>query len=299
MNMPNFFVIGAAKSGTTSVYHYLAQHPQVFMCPRKEPRFFALGDDGKLPDLGPGIHHLWEQAVKDLGAYRSLFDGVHGERAIGEATPLYLSSEGAPRRIYEQVPDAKLIVILRHPVEMSYSAFMMTRRAGFEPIVDYPEAVPLDGDEQTMGWRWRLYVYQALYGRHLRRYLAYFDRQQISVHLYDDLRVDVLGVLKEMFRFLDVDEGFVPDTSVQHNVGLQPRSSVVEKVITGHGPVIRLLWRTIPGGAQQRLRGALERRNRTRVRIPGDLRRRYIEVFRDDILDLQQLLQRDLSFWLR
>ena len=123
MTMPNFLIIGAMRAGTTSLYHYLKQHPQVYMSPVKEPRFFAL--EGEKPDPGrPTDERLMNHSITDIEAYRALFQAVSKETAIGEASPLYLYSPKAPERIRHYIPDAKLIAVLRDPVERAYSHFL-------------------------------------------------------------------------------------------------------------------------------------------------------------------------------
>lgn len=123
MTLPNFLVIGAHKAGTTALYNYLKQHPQVYMSPAKEPRFFAL--EGKnLKFLGPKKDPGNRCRFTTLEAYRELFQGVSSEVAIGEASTLYLYSQEAPKRIQHYIPDAKLIAILRNPIKRAYSNFV-------------------------------------------------------------------------------------------------------------------------------------------------------------------------------
>ena len=119
--LPNFLIIGAAKGGTTSLYHYLNQHPQVYMSPMKEPRFFALENE-KLNFQNPD-KAINKTSVTSLSEYYKLFDGVTNETAIGEASPLYMYSTKAVERIAHYVPTAKLIAILRNPVDRAYSCY--------------------------------------------------------------------------------------------------------------------------------------------------------------------------------
>ena len=138
MTLPNFLIIGAMKSGTTSLYHYLKQHPQIYMSSIKEPNFFALegsnldfnGAEGK-----EQIQRLIKrESIINIEEYRALFRRAAHETAIGEASPMYLYSPEAPYRIRYYVPEAKLITILRNPVERAYSAFLYMTRDGREPL---------------------------------------------------------------------------------------------------------------------------------------------------------------------
>ena len=140
MTLPNFFIIGAAKSGSTSLYHYVKQHPQIYMSPLKEPKFFALAGE-KLDFPGPGDQENVSRAITDIHSYRNLFQGRTTEIVIGEASVLYLYSRRAINHIWQSIPNAKLIAILRHPVDRAYSNFLSLRRPNHEPIADFSQAL--------------------------------------------------------------------------------------------------------------------------------------------------------------
>ena len=135
MPMPNFLVIGAAKSGTTALYHTLKQHPQIFMSPVKEPHFFAF--EGERPVYcGPGDRELFNpRVVFRLEDYVRLFDGLRAQTAVGEASVQYLMrSDAAAARIRQHIPRAKLIAILRQPADRAYSHYIMLRSQGLERL---------------------------------------------------------------------------------------------------------------------------------------------------------------------
>ena len=138
--LPNFLVIGTGRAGTTSLYHYLAQHPQIFMSPVKEPKFFAL-EGHSLDFRGPGDERIRAETTTTLSAYRQLFDGVRDEIAVGEASTLYLSHETAPDAIARYVPDVRLIALLRDPAARAHSAFQHLTRDGWEPLAEFEEAL--------------------------------------------------------------------------------------------------------------------------------------------------------------
>lgn len=260
MRLPNFIILGAAKAGTTAVYHYLGQHPQIGMSRIKETNFFALMDD-PLDFRGPGDRdYITRFSVTTWDGYRDQFQAC-GATAVGEASPLYLYSPEVPARLREHVPDARLIAILRNPVDRAYSAFLHLIRDGRETETDFASA--LRREEERIADRWEHiwhYRRMGLYHEQLRRYYDTFDRGQIKVFLYYDLRTDPAGVLRDICRFVGVDDTFTPDVSVRHNVA---------PTLTGQCPPL----------------------------LP-DVRRTLQESFREDILRLQDLLDRDLSRWL-
>lgn len=261
MNLPNFLVLGAAKAGTTALFHYLQQHPDIFMYPGKESNFFALMNQ-PLDFRGPGdqfaINHF---SITSLERYLAQFDGVGHERAIGEASPLYLYDPRAPHTIQHFIPHAKLIAILRHPVERGYSAFAHMIRDGREPHPDFAHALAMEDERIADRWEhiWH-YTQMGFYAAQLRRYYDLFPSHQIQVYLYDDFVHNPLAVIHDIFRFLEVDARFVPDTSMRHNVAS-----------SSHFPKPPLL---------------------------PQVRQQLIQRFTPDILQLQTLLERDMSPWL-
>ena len=230
MTLPNFLIIGAMKSGTTSLYFCLKQHPQAYMSSLKEPNFFALEGSNLDFDGAEGKERIqrWlkRDFVTDIEEYHALFRGAAGETAVGEASPIYLYSPEASRRIRHYVPEAKLIAVLRSPVERAYSAFLYMTREGRKPLKAFPEA--LQAEESRMRdnreWIWH-YRHVGLYYTQLKRYYDVFDADQIRVYLYEDLRAHLPRVLQSIFGFLEVDESFVPDTSLRHNVSGTPKGT--------------------------------------------------------------------------
>lgn len=285
--MPNFLIIGAQKAGTTALHRYLDQHPEVYMSPVKETNFFAL--EGKRLDFcGPRDRDVLERSenvasMTDIEGYRRLFGGVAGEKAIGEASPLYLCSPEAPGRIRRYVPEAKLVAVLRNPVERAYSGFLMMRACGREPIADFASALREEGRRAKDNWEhsWH-YKRMGFYHTQLKRYYDAFDRGQIRVYLHEDLDADTLGTLQNLFGFLGVDGTFVPDVSVRHNV------SGVRK--NGASPA--------PPGEPDPLSAGLEERDILGPHPPPEVRSWLAAEYREDIRKLQDLIQRDLSGWL-
>lgn len=296
--MPNFLVIGAAKAGTSSLYEYLKQHPQIHMSPRKEPNFFAVeGEQLGVPGAEEGARNEW---ITDIGSYRALFAPTSTESAIGEASVLYLYSPKAPERIQYHIPDAKLIAILRHPVDRAYSAFCFWRERGVEPLTDFTQA--LEAEEVRIRtkrhYMWH-YKQMGFYYTQLKRYLDRFDREQIRIYLYEDFNADNVGVVQDIFRFLDVDSVFIPDTSLRYLVSGIPKNQNLHAFFVKPNPIRSFFRRHFPDLPKTRFFMKLTRLNLTRPPLPLEVRRQLIAVYREDILNLQDLLQRDLAHWLQ
>lgn len=297
--LPNFLLIGAAKCGTTSLYHYLRQHPQVFMSPVKEPRFFAL-DGHPLDFRGPHDERFRQGITTSLDAYRELFEQVSDERAVGEASVLYLLHPAAPEAIARRIPDVRLIAVLRDPVDRAYSAFLFHQREGFEPLTDFDEALRAEPRRIAAGWyyTWH-YRDQGFYHRNLRRYFERFDRSQIRVYLYEDLDRDPEGTLADIFRFLGVDDGFRATLATRHNPSGRPRSVRLQRLLTRPHPVKEVAKSLIPEEWGHRLIARLQSPNLVRPPLSAETRARLIEGYREDIRRLEDLIGRDLSHWLR
>ena len=301
MTMPNFLIIGAGKSGTTSLYHYLKQHPQVYMSPVKEPKFFAV-EGKKLDFRGPNDEISMNRgSITDIDAYRALFKGVTSEKAIGEASTLYLHSPEAPGRIRHYIPEAKLVAILRDPVERAYSSFVQRVQKGDEPLSDFAEALREEENGMRNNWapRWQSKRIGCYY-THLKRYYDIFDREQIKVYLYEDLKGDPVGVAQSVFRFLEVNDTFVPNVSLIHNVSGIPKSRALQAFISKPSPLKSTLKPLLPEGLRQHVSVFLENRNIAGPPPPlsQDVRRDLIDFYREDILKLEKLIGRDLSRWL-
>ncbi|MDP9406095.1 MAG: sulfotransferase [Actinomycetota bacterium] len=258
---PNFLVVGAAKAGTTALYDYLRQHPDVYMSALKETNYLALQGQ-RVAFTGPGddatINRL---SVTTASGYAAQFAGVTTETAVGEASPLYLYDPAVPQRVATQLPDAKVLAVLRHPAERAYSAFLHATRDGREPLGDFAAALADEPARVRAGWEhlWH-YAGMGFYGAQLERWCAALGRNRVHAFLYDDLVADPAGALRSCFAFLGVDGAFVPDMRVHPNAS---------RGRDGCPP------------------------------LDAGVRAALVDVYRDDVARLQRLLGRDLSTWLR
>jgi hypothetical protein len=299
--MPNFLIIGAERAGSTSLYHYLKQHPQIYMSPIKEPRFFAY------ENTTPHYHGPHDQKklpkVTTLEAYRALFAGVTNERAIGEASVIYLYSQKAPQRIRHHIPNAKLIAILRNPVDRAYSRFwanLVVQK--HEPLTSFAQAIQAEEKRIQDNWhpRWH-YKQRGLYYAQLKRYLDIFDRDQIHICLCEDMATDPLNLLQDVFRFLDVNDVFEPKEQSQYHKSIgSPKHTGWYRFLTKPHPIKTILRPLLPAQTREQIVQGLKERSVTpRPPVPAEIRAALIKEYRKDILHLEDLIQRDLSTWLK
>jgi sulfotransferase family protein len=295
---PNTFVIGAPRSGTTSLYEYLSTHPDVFMSPVKEPEFFS----------GSSRH-------ADLDRYLALFERAGDEKVRGEASTGYLAHPTAAIHLQRCVPEARIIAILRDPADRAHSHFVHTRRmiaenrqvliarcegrSMEEEFSDVVDDALRDGSRPPARTTAEVWLRTGFYHEHLSRFRSLFAEDQLRVILFDDLVADTNAVMAGVFRFLGVDEAFRLPTTAAFNVSVVPRHVDLFGVFTTRNSFMRSARLVAPARVRAT---AMRVRNRLlaaeKPTLPVDLRRKLVAIYRDDILRLQDLLHRDLSSWL-
>jgi hypothetical protein len=320
--LPTFLVIGAAKSGSTSLHDYLGQHPDIFMSRSKEPNFFSFA--GATPVFrfppecegqGGAVRARLRTAtlgnrIASMEQYRRLFAGATNQRALGESSVNYLYSDEAPYLIKKHLPEVRLIAILRNPVDRAYSRFLHSRRDGLEPFIDFTEALAVEEQRIAEGyapaWHYRCRGY---YHEQLQRYYRLFDQRQIHIILYDDFCGDQLTQIQALFGFLEVDPLFIPDMSQRLNVSGKPRivarSWLLDDLLNTYNPVKSFAKWLLPDAGLRLMRWLIIKCNTKHVESPDygplspALRRQLQDDFRSDILKLQDLIGKDLSRWLQ
>jgi Sulfotransferase family len=298
MPLPNFVIIGAARSGTTSLYRYLAQHPDVFTSPVKETNYFAW--EAERPPGGPAPILEQMYPIRSVAAYRALFDEVSGQQAIGEASPRYLHVPGVPERLAGELPDVRLVAILREPARRAYADYMVRRRKGiegrtFEALIEAEaprlHEPPLPGS--------RPILHHGLYHAHLRRWFAVVPPERLLVLLHEDLAADPAGLFVRLCRFLGITEVATMDSTVRYGPAGLARSPTLDRVVNGRlANSARSLLPTVARGPARRLVRWVRRQNTHRPELPTELRARLAELYRDDIRALGKLIGRDLRTWL-
>ena len=291
MTLPNFLIIGAMKAGTTSIYNYLNQHPAIFMSPNKEPGYLSFGDT----EFCYESKKLFPFRICSYGEYERLFQDVKDEKAIGEATTSYLDCLRAPSRIKELLPDVKLIAVLRDPAERAYSHFLYNKKMFVEDLPTLEMA--LNEEENRVnnkyGYRYK-YLGKGFYFKHLNYYLKFFKKDQTKILLFDDLKNDPLKIIQEIFSFLEVDKTFHPDTSIKYNTSGVWRNNAIKTLLEKFHTLRIIAEKKLP----PRMVSYLGRVIMKPQKINPALRNDLINIYHQDILQLQDLIQRDLSSWL-
>ncbi len=297
--VPDFFIVGHHKCGTTALYEMLRRHPQIYMPELKEPRFFASDLRALLGAAPGGLPQTYEE-------YLALFDPAEPQQRVGEASPSYLRSRVAAGAIAEVAPAARSIAILREPASFVRSLHLQLMQGHAETERDFAKAI---ANEQITraGQRVLRYSDHVRYVEQLRRFHAVFPREQVLVLIYDDFRADNEGTVRRAFRFLGVDDA-VPIEAIDANPTVSVRSLRLDEALRamygGGGPVARGLRSTARALTPTRARRGAMRVLRRRVvygkpRSPDEgvilqLRRRY----KPEVVALSEYLDRDLvTLW--
>jgi hypothetical protein len=312
--LPNFFIVGAPKAGTTSLYHYLAQHPDVYMSPIKEPNYFseeirlanidanwqewAQREDESLRQYlrGPMQEKRFGGIVSNWLDYLKLFQNVNGEKALGEASVCYLWSKTAAQNIASTLPNAKIIMVLRDPVERAFSQYKQSVASGlvknsFRQLVETNLNHKSDKFDLL-----NPFLEFGLYHEQVKRYMELFPVENLRIYLYEEVRHALPETLKDIFRFLGVDPQFSPDTSEQHLRSRVPRytwPSYMLKQFRIWSP----LKNAIPGPFRPAVRKWVFSHSQSLELDSAD--RVYLSnYYREDTVRLSTLIKRDLDGWL-
>lgn len=296
--VPKLIVIGAARSGTTALYKHLSQHPQIFLSSAKEANYFAF--EGEPRDYrGPGADFV-NNSVPTWDAYLQLFADAPSDAVIGDISPLYLYAPRSAERIRVRLPDAKLVAILRNPIEQAFSHYQYARARMIEPLDSFDAA--LDAEPERLRDHWQpLFQYSDFprYAEQIRRYLAHFPPEQLKIFLYEDYRSDPRQVLRQIFEFAGVDPSFVPMLHQEVNAGGDPRSPLLQAIIMRPNLLGSIAALFLPLPVRRRIRDRISRYNVARAEFSPTARARLSAKLRPEILELQEMLGRDLSDWLQ
>ena len=294
--LPNFIGIGAPKAGTTWLANCLAEHPDIFVPIQKELNFFNYHSiEGRLPE------------------YTVYFKKASNYKRVGELSTRYYTSLVAQERIKRQIPDIKLIASVRNPIDQVYSHFWHLKRQNFH---QWDRANVPDTVEEALEKFPDSLLPSSLHAQSLKRWLSYFEKHQLHIIVYDDIKDKPSDVIKQLFDFLEVKNDFSPSFVTKQNtqtrMGVSPKSRTHEQI---RSATYQLLVNQVYQPAKKLL--GVHRATYIKDKLPirkvmdglfmkkgypkmnGHTREQLIPFFKEDILSLQDLIQRDLSHWLK
>jgi hypothetical protein len=311
--MPNFFLVGAAKAGTTALHSFLAAHSEIYMSPIKESNFFSQPDMKKELFIrnyrnsinfnlkgylrGPMTKMIHIANIQTWDDYIQLFRNVRDEVAIGEASNSYLLCPCTANQIAKRVPKAKILIMLRNPIERAWSHYLMNRRLGYTLKKHFIEEFSHDTKQYPRGWGiTHNYLELGMYSSQLKRYYSYFPSDQIKIMLYDDFQESPEHTLKDIFSFLAVDTTQIVTLGDMKNRAALPRFQILNYLLFQSGTAAKL--KRIFPSAIVSVAEKLLFTNSSLPKLDPTERVFLRDIYMDEIYSLSDILGRDLTHWL-
>jgi len=284
----DFFIVGAPKAGTTSLYHYLNEHPEVCMSSVKEPDFFSDSDI-----YNQGLYYRTDR-INTIEKYESLFQGKEETQKLGEASVSYLFYDAVPKKIKEYNVKGKIIIMLRNPTERAFSHYLMDYRLG---LLSTPleKIIEVNSNLKKLKLHYQQYIELGLYYKQIKRYFDVFEKENIHIIFYDELKIDAETIVKNVYKFIGVDSNFSATVGKKHNTYSMPKHNLIRKIYS-------LVWFRnllnviMPKRIIKKIKSNLFKRDK-KPELDLVLRNKMIELFVQDITFLETLLSKDLSRW--
>lgn len=287
MKKTDFFIVGAAKSGTTSLAHYMNEHPEVQMSEIKEPNYFSFEevDAQKLHSDG--------KIIRTEKEYHALFSG-HTEKVWGEASVSYLFYPKVASRIYAYNPHARIIILLRAPSKRAFSHYSMDRRLGLVDM-DFEDILNKRGNNPKLNIYYQQYIELGFYSPQVSRYFQIFGEENVSVNLMSDFITNPSGFTQQIYAFIGVDSNFCPEKFDRHNAHIASDNKLIQRMY--RSKIIRKSVKKLSSPAlRDFIRKIAFKPGKTDVLKP-EVNQQLKDLYRDDVLKLEALLNRNLNEW--
>ena len=284
-NWPNFFIVGAPKAGTSSLYAYLNDTSGIYMSKIKEPKYFSRKSF---------LKNKKAKIIRDEKEYLHLFRKVKDEKIIGEASPDYLSNPEVPNLIHQIVPHARILISLRDPVERLISDYFMFQRLGVVKSSFHELFVKkLGSDKEITMMNRRLPI--GLYSENVKRYFDIFGREQVKVIIFEEFIKDTKGTVEEILRFLGFNQKLDNFEAEVHNPFGVARGSVAQFVFR-NSRIKTIAERVLAPEQRRALREKILIKKQPKPKINPDDKKLLGEFYYDDVQKLQQILERKLPW---
>lgn len=301
MNSPNFFIIGSVKCGTTSLFSYLQKSPMVFMPYQKEPHYF-ISCVSDLKYNGPDDSKFFESYPKIISEYERLFSGVKDEVAVGEASTMYMQYIGIAEKLYEYNPDAKIIALIRNPIERAYSHYLHNVREGTSVFSTFNQSLCAEINGEKSGWApQRLIIETGHYLKHLKQFYESFPKEQILVIKFEDFTSNPNKTLSIVSAFLGIYDCFSDTIVEKHNASGEPKSKILHNTYYSILGIMRRMFPFLKHSPLSVFRKRIDNfyRNRFLIKpqMDDDSRNLLRRIYIAEISDLEELTGLKLSDW--
>jgi len=293
---PNLFIVGAAKSGTTSLQRYISKHNDVFFCKPKEPRFFS-SKYNNFPHNGQGDYIADNFTIKEESKYIDLFKSVKSEKIIGEASVDYLYYYKTAYDIKKYSPNAKIIITLRNPVDRAFSAYVHLLGSNREDLT-FEEALTQERYRMEKNYEF-IWFYKDVgkYYQQVKIYLEVFGEENILIILFDEMKKDIKNIMKKITFFLNINTDFSIDEPIKYNLSGIPKNKTMNMILKNR-QLQHLAKKIFPSRIVRKMGYKILEKNLRKPILAEKTRSKLIDYFSEDIISLQDLMGRNLSPWL-
>lgn len=292
MNRPiQLMIVGAEKSGTSSLARYLEQHPNICSHEQREMTYFVNDEE-----YAQGYNKIYSRYFSKCQYDTSIL--------LAKNVGLMYWPEAA-KRLWNHNPECQLVAILRNPVDRAYSAYWYARRMGWEDLESFEEAIaaePIRLKEGGLKRRYCAYLDRGIYHKQLAILFEHFGREQVHVFLFEDLKSDPVGICQKLYKAIVVDSNYVPEVSKQHNKAAIPRFPVLSKLLSSAHPLKQIVGNLLPDRISSKIRLQIRHLNEKTFLPPImnlDTRAYLVEYFRANNMQLKKILGCELNQWMR
>jgi len=285
-NWPNFFIVGASKAGTSSLYNYLKEISGIYMSPIKEPNYFS---ESSVP-----ANHPFLRPIRDKEEYLNLFEKVKDEKIIGEATPRYLTDDHAYELIHQISPQAHILISLRDPVDRIFSQYLMIAQAGgwtqsFHEILQMELEHPGNKSEVHLS------INDGMYSESVKKYLDVFGSQQVKIIIFEEWISNTKDTVEEILRFLGLNNSVINFKNTVHRQFIGLPGSTALSIITNR-LLIKIARIMLSRSSRSFLREKFLLKKQSKPKIREDDREILVKIYYNDVMKLQKILGRKLQW---
>lgn len=288
MIRPNLFIVGAPKAGTTSLYKYLTRHPDIFMSTPKEVNYFSSGEI-----IRQQLYYK-SYSVNTLKDYEQLFINGKNKKIVGEASVSYLFYPEVPEKIYKFNPKAKIIILLRDPIERGFSHYLMDLRLGLVNI-PFDDIILKTSYEKKINLYYQQYVKLGFYYEQVKRYFDTFGKNQVKILLTEEINCDITNVLSSIYTFLEISDEQIPNVKKKYNVYRSTNNKILK--ILYSFKILRLFMSLILTNNKKDSIKNLLFTDKNKPTINQKTREHLLHIYKFDNLKLEELISRNLSHW--
>lgn len=282
INKPNFFIVGTPRGGTTSLYSYLENHPEIYLPSLKEPHFFSV------PEVLDTYYKT--TIIEDENTYMNLYKDVKEQEAIGDLSTSYLFNKNSPERIKQFNPEARIIMVLRSPADRAISHYLMDYNLGY---IDVPFFEVIKEKEKYSIF-YREYIELGYYEAQIKNYYRFFDKSKILIVLSDELFSNPKKTISKVYNFIGVNNSYLPNSLEIYNQYSKPKFRLIKKI--NHSKTIKYILNNMPNGLKTKIK---ERLYTDKKKPELTKEKEFLKkMYKEDINETANFINRDLSAWI-